>query len=289
MLADLAAARPTPIPFYGELGSVNPAFVTAAALAERAEEIAAGFAASVSGSAGQLCTKPGFLFLPAGHGLGDELAAHVAAASEHRLLYPGIATGYRDRRDTILATPGVVPIALGSLRFDEEGQGWATPTLVSVSADDLLAQRERLLDEAFGPLSIVVEYESEDDLVSRAAQLFQGNLTGTVHAAAGEDTAAMRALVEWITQHAGRVLFGGWPTGVAVTPAMQHGGPWPATTNDTSTSVGTAAINRFLRPVSYQNAPQGLLPLPLRDDNPWRVPQHRSPAGESHSWGTPSG
>src|SRR5674476_1576793 len=82
--------------------------------------------------------------------------------------------------------------------------------------------------------------------------------TGTVHAAAGEDTAAMRALVEWITQHAGRVLFGGWPTGVAVTPAMQHGGPWPATTNDTSTSVGTAAINRFLRPVAYQGAPQEL-------------------------------
>jgi NADP-dependent aldehyde dehydrogenase len=288
-LADLAAARPTPIPFYGELGSVNPAFVTAAALSERAEEITAGFATSVSGSAGQLCTKPGFLFLPAGHGLRDELAAHVAAASEHRLLYPGIAAGYRDRRDTILATPGVVPIALGSLRFDEEGQGWATPTLVSVSADDLLAQRERLLDEAFGPLSIVVEYGSEDELASRADELFQGNLTGTVHAGAGEDTAAIRALVQWITQHAGRVLFGGWPTGVAVTPAMQHGGPWPATTNDSGTSVGSAAINRFLRPVSYQNAPQGLLPPPLRDDNPWRVPQRRSPAGESQSWGTPSG
>lgn len=289
LLADIAAARPAPIPFYGELGSVNPAFVTAAALSERGVEIADGFAMSVSGSAGQLCTKPGFLFLPAGHSLRNELAARTAAKSEHRLLYPGIAAGYRDRRDTILATPGVVPIALGSLRFDEEGQGWATPTLVSVSADDLLAQRERLLDEAFGPLSIVVEYESEDELASRADQLFQGNLTGTVHAGAGEDTAAIRALVQWITQHAGRVLFGGWPTGVAVTPAMQHGGPWPATTNDTSTSVGTAAINRFLRPVSYQNAPQGLLPLPLRDDNPWRVPQHRSPAGESHSWGTPSG
>jgi len=85
-----------------------------------------------------------------------------------------------------------------------------------------------------------------------------------VHATAGGDTAAMRPLVEWITQHAGRVLFGGWPTGVAVTPAMQHGGPWPATTNDTSTSVGTAAIGRFLRAVNYQGAPQELLPLPLR-------------------------
>ena len=285
LLADLAAARPAPIPFFGELGSVNPAFVTAAALSERAEEITEGFATSVSSSAGQLCTKPGFLFLPAGHGLRDGLAARAAATSEHRLLYPGIAAGYRDRRDTILATTGVSIIAKGSLRFDQDGHGWATPTLVSVSADDLFAQRERLLDEAFGPLSIVVEYESEDELVSRVGQLFQGNLTGTVHAGAGEDTAAVRALVEWITQHAGRVLFDGWPTGVAVTPAMQHGGPWPATTNDSGTSVGVAAIDRFLRPVSYQNVPRGLLPLPLRDDNPWRVPQRRSAAGESHVWG----
>ena len=286
MLADIAAARPTPIPFYGELGSVNPVFVTRAGLAERAEEIADGFVTSVSGSAGQLCTKPGFLFVPAGHGVGDELAARMAAASEHRLLYPGIATGYRDRRDTILATPGVVPIALGSLRIDEEGQGWATPTIVSVSANGLLAQRERLLDEAFGPLSILVEYQSEDELAQLAGQLFQGNLTGTVHTAAGEDTPAIRALVQWITHHAGRVLFGGWPTGVAVTPAMQHGGPWPATTNDTSTSVGTAAIGRFLRPVAYQGAPQDLLPLPLRDDNPWQVPQRRSISGQSRSWGS---
>jgi len=286
LLADIAAARPAPIPFYGELGSVNPVFVTVAALSERPDEIADGFAISVSGSAGQLCTKPGFLFVPAGHGLRDVLAAHAAGASEHRLLYPGIAAGYRERRDTILGTSGVVPIALGSLRFDEDGQGWATPTLVSVSVDDLLAQRERLLDEAFGPLSILVEYEREDELAQLADQLFEGNLTGTVHAASGEDTAAIRALVEWITQHAGRVLFGGWPTGVAVTPAMQHGGPWPATTNDTGTSVGTAAINRFLRAVSYQGAPQELLPQPLRDDNPWQVPQRRSTSGQSRHWGS---
>ncbi|MEP7034654.1 MAG: aldehyde dehydrogenase (NADP(+)) [Dermatophilaceae bacterium] len=285
-LADIAAARPAPMPFYGELGSVNPVFVTAAALSERPKEIADGFAVSVAGSAGQLCTKPGFLFVPVGHGLRDELVGQIAAVSEHRLLYPGIATGYQDRRDAILSTPGVVPIALGSLRFDDDGQGWATPTLVSVSVDDLFAQRERLLDEAFGPLSILVEYESEDGLAQLADQLFEGNLTGTLHAARGEDTAAVRALVEWITAHAGRILFGGWPTGVAVTPAMQHGGPWPATTNDTSTSVGTAAIDRFLRAVSYQDAPQGLLPPPLRDDNPWQVPQRRSASGQSRQWGS---
>ena len=285
ILANVAAARPGPIPFYGELGSVNPAFVTRAALSERAEAIADGFIASVSGSAGQLCTKPGFLFLPTRHGLHERLAAQAEVISEHRMLNPGIATGFGDRRDTILATPGVVPIAVGSLRFDADGQGWATPTIVSVSADDLLAQRSRLLDEAFGPLSIVVEYEREEELASRADALFQGNLTGTLHAAAAEDTPPLRALIHWLTQHSGRVLFGGWPTGVAVTPAMQHGGPWPATTNDGGTSVGSAAIARFLRPVSYQDAPQELLPAPLRDDNPWRVPQTRSTAGESRSWG----
>jgi NADP-dependent aldehyde dehydrogenase len=285
MLADIAAGRPAPIPFYGELGSVNPAFVTRAALAENAEAIADGFVASVSGSAGQLCTKPGFLFLPTAHGLRDGLAARAAATSEHRLLNPVIAAGYRDRRDTILATPGIEVIAEGQLRFDADDQGWATPTIVSVHAADLRSQRGRLLDEAFGPLSIVVEYDPEDDLARLAAELFEGNLTGTLHAAEAEDTPALRALIHWLTLNSGRVLFGGWPTGVAVTPAMQHGGPWPATTSDTGTSVGTAAIGRFLRAVTYQGAPQELLPPPLRDDNPWHVPQRISAAGESTSWG----
>ena len=162
----------------------------------------------------------------------------------------------------------------------------ADPTIVGVSVAGLQSRRESLLDEAFGPLSIVVEYPEGAELAAIADGLFEGNLTGTVHAAAGEDDPVIRRLVGWITRHAGRVLFGGWPTGVAVTPAMQHGGPWPATTNDSSTSVGTAAIARFLRPVAYQDAPQELLPEPPRDDNPWGVPQARAAAGESRSWGS---
>ncbi|HUG49886.1 MAG TPA: aldehyde dehydrogenase (NADP(+)) [Terrimesophilobacter sp.] len=290
LLADIAAARPTPIPFYGELGSVNPTFVTPGALAENADGIADGYVTSVAGSAGQLCTKPGFLFVPtdanAAHPLAERVAQRVGVVGEHRLLNPGIAAGYRARRDAILGTPGVTVIAQGSLRFDADGQGWATPTIVSVPVATLQEHRDTLLDEAFGPLSILVEYDSDADLAAVADDLFQGNLTGTVHAAAGEQTPTLRGLVPWIAQHAGRVLFGGWPTGVAVTPAMQHGGPWPATTNDSGTSVGTAAIGRFLRPVAYQGAPQELLPEPLRDDNPWNVPQHRSPAGQSQNWGS---
>lgn len=285
ILADVAAARPAPIPFYGELGSVNPVFVTRAALDERSDAIADGYLTSVAGSAGQLCTKPGFLFVPTGHALGDRLTAQAAAIGEHRLLNPGIAAGYRDRRDAVLAAPGVTPIVEGSLRFDEHGQGWATPTIVTVSLDGLQLQREALLDESFGPLSVVVEYDDESTLAAHCDDLFEGNLTGTVHAGAGEDSAALRAVIDWISGHAGRVLFGGWPTGVAVTPAQQHGGPWPATSNDSSTSVGSAAIGRFLRPVAYQSVPHALLPVPLRDDNPWNVPQRRTAAGESQSWG----
>lgn len=285
LLADIAASRPKPIPFYGELGSVNPTFVTPAAVAENAAAIAQGYVTSVSGSAGQLCTKPGFLFVPAGGQIEGQLAGLVGGVAEQRLLNPGIASGFGRRRDAILGTPGVTVIAEGSLRVDADGQGWATPTIVSVPVATLQARRESLLDEAFGPLSIVVEYDEGADLAAIADDLFEGNLTGTVHAASGEDTSPLRSLVPWIAQHAGRVLFGGWPTGVAVTPAMQHGGPWPATTNDSGTSVGTAAISRFLRPVAYQGAPQALLPEPLRDDNPWGVPQYRSPAGQSQTWG----
>lgn len=285
LLADIAAARPAPIPFYGELGSVNPVFVTERAVDERGGEIAAGYVASVAGSAGQLCTKPGFVFVPAGHGLDGEIADAAASVARHRLLNPRIAAGYRARRDEILAAPGVRAVAEGGIEIDGDGHGWATPTIVAVSLDDLVAGRDVLLDEAFGPLSVLVEYAPGTDLASRVPTLFEGNLTATVHAATGEADAPLLALVRVLTEHAGRVLFGGWPTGVAVTPAMQHGGPWPATTNDSSTSVGTAAITRFLRPVAYQGAAEELLPAPLRSANPWGVPQAFSSAGESVRWG----
>lgn len=291
LLADIAASRPAPIPFYGELGSVNPVFITADAITERAAEIASGFITSVSGSAGQLCTKPGFVFIPAGTELAAAIQATVGEQPEHRLLDPRIARSFEERRATILAAAGVTPVVEGSIRFDEAGHGWATPTIVTVSLDGFRANAEALVEEAFGPLSILVETPEGEDLAALMPEFYEGNLTGTLHLgereAAGEtpNFEALRALVAAIGQQVGRVLFNGWSTGVAVTPAQQHGGPWPATTNDASTSVGTAAISRFMRPVAYQNAPDAFLPDALRDANPAGVPQAIAPAGESKTWG----
>lgn len=291
LLADIAAARPAPIQFYGELGSVNPVFLTRGAIDESAQTIAVGYITSVSGSAGQLCTKPGFVFAPVNHGLEPHILEAVAPITEHRLLNPRIAQSYAQRRDEILNTKGVRIIAEGGIRFDTDEQGWALPTIVAVSLDDLRAGRETLLDEVFGPMSLIVEYPEGTDLAALLPELYEGNLTSTVHlssaehAGTSENAEEIRALVHAMTLQAGRVIFGGWPTGVTVTPAMQHGGPWPATSNDTSTSVGTAAIARFQRPVAYQNAPRAYLPAPLRDDNPWQLNQSVSPAGESLTWG----
>ncbi|GAB2587511.1 aldehyde dehydrogenase [Paractinoplanes abujensis] len=279
-LAAIAAARPRPIPFYGELGSLNPVVVTPEALTERAAAIASGFAASVSGSAGQLCTKPGLLFVPS----GPAFPASFDAVGPHKLLHPGIVDGYTRRRSEVLGTPGVTVLVEGAVTDDG-----ATPTLVETDLATLLEHRDTLLQEAFGPLSIVVRYTPGEPLGAVLAEVVEGSLTAGVHVAAGEDSPWLHSLVTSLQTLAGRVLFNGWPTGVAVTPAMQHGGPFPAATNPTTTSVGTAAITRFLRPVVYQDAPAALLPEPLRDDNPWHVPQHRSPAGESPSWGSLAG
>ncbi|WP_448005011.1 aldehyde dehydrogenase (NADP(+)) [Agromyces bauzanensis] len=285
LLADVAASRPRPIPFYGELGSVNPVYATAAAV-EADPDLLSGFLASVSGSAGQLCTKPGFLFVPEGAELGD-LADAAAGVVEHRLLNPGIGRAFEQRREAVLGAEGVTPLAEGAVRVDEADQRFATPTIVEVDLERLRAQRDELLEESFGPLSVIVRYRDLAELPELHRELFPGNLTSTLHAT-DADAEAVGDLVDALAETSGRVLFGGWPTGVSVTSAMQHGGPFPATTSD-STSVGTAAITRFLRGVAYQNAPQALLPPPLRDDNPWGIPQRRSAAGRSAGWGRLTG
>ena len=291
ILADIAASRPTPIPFYGELGSVNPVFITEEALAERADRIVADYVTSVAGSAGQLCTKPGLVFVPESHGLDDALVARVSDVAEHRLLNQRIARSYAETRDAILAIDGVRVIHEGSVRFDDDGHGWATPTIVAVGLETVRQHPDPLTHEAFGPLSLVVEVPENESYAPLMAELFEGNLTGTLHLSEAEkrgntdNAQEIRELITAISLQAGRVLFDGWPTGVAVTPAQTHGGPWPATTNDSSTSVGTAAIERFQRPVTYQNVSESFLPQELQDANPRSVAQSTAPAGESRTWG----
>ncbi|MFC4626954.1 aldehyde dehydrogenase (NADP(+)) [Promicromonospora alba] len=283
LLAARTAARPDPIPFFGELGSVNPVLVSPEALRERSGDLLAGYVASVSGSAGQLCTKPGFLLVPVGTEYDDVVVTAAAQVPEHRLLNPSIADGYERRVGQVLGVDGVRVVHDGGFRRDADGQAWVTPTFVAVPLDLLRSAGPVLLDEVFGPFSVIVEYPDGTDLGAAVAELFPGNLTLTLHLGSGETEGEWASLVARLGRHAGRILLGGWPTGVAVTPAMQHGGPWPATTTD-GTSVGTAAIGRFLRGVAFQDAPQELLPPPLRDENPWDVPRTVAPRGESSLW-----
>jgi NADP-dependent aldehyde dehydrogenase len=278
-LADIAAARPVPIPFYGELGSVNPAFATPAAVAARGEEIAEGYVGSFTLGVGQFCTNPGLLFLPAGHGLEGTLTEAASSVPGARMLTDGVHTGYSARRGEILGTAGIRVLVEG-----ETGDGLtAAPTLVATDVPTLLAHQGELLEEAFGPLSIVVEYTDVKKLPAVVEEL-AGTLTATVHTGPG-DGAELSPLVDALRSRAGRLLFNGWPTGVAVTPAMHHGGPYPSTTAPLHTSVGATAIERFLRPVVYQDAPEELLPAALREDNPWGLPRTVNEAGLSAEWG----
>lgn len=275
-LFDLAAARPDPIPFYGELGALNPVVVTAGALAERADELVTGFVGSYLLGSGQFCTKPGVVFLPAGHGLDDRLAGAVRRAEVGPLLNARIQNGYAQTAAALSAVPGVRSV-LGPA-VPATGPGWvAAPMLLAVDAPTLLARPE-LLAECFGPAAILVEYGSPDQLLAALAVL-PGSLTATLHALPVAEADLVGAVLDRLTRLAGRVIFDGWPTGVAVTWAMQHGGPWPATTNAGHTSVGVTAMRRFQRPVVYQSAPPALLPPPLRDDNPWRIPRRINPPG----------
>ncbi len=264
-LFDLATSRPEPIPFYGELGSVNPVFVTEAAAAERGAEIVSEFVASYTMGAGQFCTKPGIILVPAGSEMMSALAA-AARPSPARLLNERIQSGYTSALENLLKHDGVASLgATGDTLASPPA-----PALNTTTAAELVADPEGLITECFGPSALVATYESEDELLAVAGVL-DGQLTATIQ---GEDADAVAPeLVRVLAGKAGRVLWNQWPTGVSVTYAQQHGGPYPATTAPTTTSVGTAGITRFLRPVAYQGLPEHLLPDGLRDANPLSVPQ----------------
>jgi NADP-dependent aldehyde dehydrogenase len=279
LLNKIAQERDRPIPFYGELGSINPVIVTAAALAARGQEIVSGFVNSYTLGNGQFCTKPGLVFLPEGHGLGEELAASARSVQTGQLLTPSITKGFRERTQSLIDdVPGTTLLA--SVETGEDPQ----PGLKAVGFEAFLQHVDNIRTEAFGPFAVIVEYAGTEQLVEALHHL-EGSLTVSVHAEES-DGDLVRELLPALTAKAGRVLVNDWPTGVAVTPAQHHGGPHPSTTSVLHTAVGTAAVDRFLRPLAFQNFPQAWLPEPLQDANPWRLPQQISEAGESQTWGS---
>ncbi len=258
-LFDLCAARPEPIPFFGELGSINPTFMLPFALASRGPELATGWAASLTLGAGQFCTNPGVVFLPEGEAadrFAERAAASLSGVTAQTMLTDGIANSFRASAERLDAMGGVTKL------FGEPAEGRAaTPYLYQTTAANWRSTPE-LAEEVFGPLGLIVRAPN-DELLDIAESL-HGQLTATLHLDEADEELAAR-LLPVLEQKAGRLLANGFPTGVEVDPAMMHGGPYPASTNPATTSVGTMAIRRFLRPVCYQNLPERLVPADLRE------------------------
>jgi len=261
-LARIAAERPVPIPFYGELGSVNPSVVLPGAAFSRPAAIATGYSGSLTLGSGQFCTNPGLLFVPEDVGLLSAIAEAVGASAGGAMLTGRIFAGYQDAVEEAAEHPGVTELAVGQPGLGPWG---ATPRVFQLTLKEFADDIAVLSRERFGPAGLVITYPSVEDLLPVLAAL-AGNLVGTVHLDTGspEDLDLARPVVAVLEHVAGRVVCNGWPTGVAVVAAQHHGGPWPATTAPASTSVGTAAIRRWLVPVAYQDFPPELLPAELR-------------------------
>ncbi|MCJ8140001.1 aldehyde dehydrogenase (NADP(+)) [Falsirhodobacter halotolerans] len=253
-LFDLCAQRPEPIPFFGELGSVNPMFVLPRALAARGAQMGEGWAGSLTMGAGQFCTNPGIAVVPTGaegDAFIDATAKALKAAAPQTMLTNGIADAYRQGKDRFDTRNSVRPV----VSTTSDGRS-AAPNLYEVSSNAFL-EDHTLGEEVFGPLGLVVRTSSPDEMV-RLAKGLSGQLTATILMDDG-DTDAARALLPVLERKAGRVLINGFPTGVEVVDSMVHGGPYPASTNFGATSVGTLSIRRFLRPVAFQNLPDALI------------------------------
>jgi len=268
---DAAARRPAPIPVYAEMSSTNPVFILPGALREKKEEIAKGLTASVTLGVGQFCTKPGLVFLEESQDAAQFqklAAANFQGVVAATMLTPRIHESFENGIEKLGKQEGVTLLAKG--KTEEEGF-WGVGYLFQTNARNFLAN-EHLEEEVFGPSTLAVTVSNKSELIE-IAQKLKGHLTATLWATE-DDLDEYAGLIAILERKVGRLIINGFPTGVEVCHAMVHGGPFPATTDSRSTSVGTAAITRFARPVCYQNFPDALLPDELKNDNPlgiWRL------------------
>ncbi len=269
-LAQVAAARHEPIPVHAEMSSVNPVILLPAALASRGEALARDFVASLTLGAGQFCTNPGLLFAVDGAALDGFIGAVTEVLRQVQpavMLTSGIAAAYAGGVQKLRDAAAVTEAASG---LPGAGPNLGQAALFTVPAAAYLTE-PHLADEVFGASALLVRCPDEAAL-RQVLEALEGQLTCTLQMDAADDAAALR-LLPVLERKAGRLLANGWPTGVEVSNAMVHGGPFPATTDSRTTSVGTLAIRRFLRPVCYQDWPEALLPAALRDANPYAVPR----------------
>ncbi|OTG65675.1 aldehyde dehydrogenase (NADP(+)) [Acinetobacter sp. ANC 4470] len=263
-LCDMAAARPQPIPVFAEMSSINPMLILPAALKSRGTQIAQELADSVVMGCGQFCTSPGLIIgikSPEYSQMIETLTDIINAKPAQTMLNAGTLKSYSSGLEHLTVHQGIQHLA-GQVQQGNQAQ----PQLFKADVQLLLAADQLLQEEIFGPTTIVIEVEDKAQLI-QAISSMNGQLTASLIADEA-DLAEFAAVVPILEEKAGRLLLNGYPTGVEVCDAMVHGGPYPATSDARGTSVGTLAIERYLRPVCYQNYPQSLLPEALRDENP---------------------
>jgi NADP-dependent aldehyde dehydrogenase len=267
-LSELAGSREVPIPVYAEMGSLNPVVISPGAIETRLLDIVQGYVESFSMGTGQFCTKPGLLYIPASAADDVEIGVQkeLAKRDPMPLLNTTIYEAWRERTHEWAQNRQL----FCSQESDDRDGSWAAPAVIRVQASEL-ADSASLREECFGPTSLLVVY---DDLIELRASLasLPGSLTAAIHVV-DEETSFVLEMHEILESRVGRLIHNAWPTGVAVTWAMHHGGPYPATTDGAHTSVGARAVRRFVRPVCFQGVDERFLPGPIRSDNPWAVPQ----------------
>ncbi|MBO6588496.1 MAG: aldehyde dehydrogenase (NADP(+)) [Muricauda sp.] len=260
-LFDLAAKREEPIPVFAEMGSINPVIMTASAISKRGSELAKTYAGSITLGTGQFCTNPGLLLTVKSedtHSFIQELAKETVSIAPQTMLHPNIKKGYISKGDAVTGQEGVEVVATydGNLDANE-----AAATIATVSGRAFL-DNPKMHQEVFGPFSMVVQCEDEAELIQIIEGL-EGQLTGTL-IAEKNDTLNLSKLVDALQHRVGRIIYNGVPTGVEVCASMQHGGPYPASTDSRFTAVGVHSIKRWVRPISYQSFPMELLPDHLK-------------------------